>query len=180
MNATRAEEKLGCGRERGTLSHYSNVSNESLPEKSSAMLKFSIAANLVLVAVCAVLLVSRKSMSDSPASKTEQIVVTNCVERVVEKQVEAQLSDAQKTAIEAAAIARFRSELNDNFPSKSKAAFLEYDETAISSFSKYYGPDYDRETEANKAEFKKQHEFLDKLGIGIDFVNNNLLKGKKP
>lgn len=179
VNAPRVEEKLGCGRDRGTLSHYSNVSNESLPEKSNAMLKFSIVANLVLVAVCAVLLVSRKSMSGSPASQTGQIVVTNFVERVVEKPVEAPLSDAQKAEIEDAAIAQFRSELNDKFPSKSKAAFLDYHETAISTFSKYYGPDYDCENEANKAEFKKQHEFLDKLRIGIDFVNKNLLEGKK-
>lgn len=180
VNAPRAEEKLDCGMERGTSSHYSNVSNESSSEKSNAMLKFSIVANLALVAVCAALLVSRKSMSDSLASKTEQVVVTNFVERVVEKPVEAPLSDARKTAIEEAAIARFRSELNDNFPSEGKTTFLEYHESAISYFSKYYGPDYDRETEANKAEFKKQHEFLDKLGIGIDFVNKNLLKGKNP
>ena len=170
-NALRVEEKLGCGRERGVLSHYSNVSNESLPEKSSAMLKFSIAANLVLVAVCAVLLVSRMSMSDSPASKTEQVVVTNFAERVVAKPVEILLSDAQKTAIEEAAIARFRSELTNSFP-KGKE-INDFDER-IKDLPKY------EDIIAEDSKFKQQKAFLDKLNAYVDFVNKNLLKGRNP
>ena len=162
-----AEGKLGCGSERVTLSHYSNVANESSQEKSNVMLKFSIVVNFVLVAVCAVLLVSRKSMSDSPANKTEQIVVTDFVEKVVEKQVEAQLSDAQKTKIEDATIARFRSELINSFP-KGKE-IIDFDER-IKELPKY-------EDISKDSKFKQQKAFLDKLKAYVEFVNNNILKG---
>ena len=170
VNTPRAEEKLDGGRERGTPSSYSSFPKESLPERSNAMLKFSIVANLVLLVVCAVLLVSRKSMPDSSASTTEQIVVTNFVEKVVEKQVEAQLSDAQKAEIENAAIARFRSELTNRFP-KGKE-INDFDER-IKELPKY-------EDISKDSKFNQQKAFLDKLNAYVDFVNKNLLKGKNP
>lgn len=145
------------------------------PHRSSAMLKFSLAVNVVLAVLLAAVFAQREH---APSGKTnpERIVVTNVVEKLVEKPVAVQLSDAQKSAIEEAAIARFRSD----FPGGSKEAFLQYHENAVNLFSKYYGPDYDCSSEANKAQFEQQHEFLDKLETGIDFVNKNLLKGGKP
>lgn len=171
-NVTQAEEKLGCGRERVTLSNYSNVSNESLPEKSNAMLKFSIVANLVLVAVCAVLLVSRKSMPDSPASQTEQIVVTNFVERVVEKEVMAKLSAAQKAEI----VASYRLCLAEEFQAKN--AYVSIPDFEQQDLVQQVEKDYKQFPDAQKQ--KNQKAFFDKLREYVDFVNKNLMKGNKP
>ena len=172
VNAPRVEERLGCGRERGALSHYSNVANESLPEKSNAMLKFSIVANLVLVAVCAVLLVSRKSMSGSPASQTEQIVVTNFVERVVEKEVMAKLSAAQKAEI----VASYRLCLAEEFQAKN--AYVSIPDFEQQDLVQQVEKDYKQFPDAQKQ--KNQKAFFDKLRGYVDFVNKNLMKGNKP
>ena len=171
-NAPRVEEKLGCGRERGTLSHYSNVSNESLSEKSSAMIKFSIAANLVLFAVCAVLLVSRKSMSDSPASQTEQIVVTNFVEKVVEKEVMAKLSAEQRAEI----VASYRLCLAEEFQAKN--AYVSIPDFEKQDLVQQVEKDYKQFPDGQKQ--KNQKAFFDKLRGYVDFVNKNLMKGNKP
>ena len=181
-NAPHEVEKPDHGSEKGKQTRCSNVVFDgSLSKKSNAVPRLSIAANLVLAAACAVLLVSRKSMPDSPASKTEQVVVTNFVERVVEKPVAAPLSDEQKSAIEEAAVAQFRSDLNNNFPRESRVAFLGYkDEINSCNFKRYYGYDYDTAEDQEKANDKKEHDLLVKLAIGIDFVNKNLLKGEKP
>ena len=154
----------------------SPVPRAPVAEKSNGVLKLSIAVNIGLVVLCALLLVSRKSSTGSTSTRTEQIVVTNIVEKVVEKQVALQPSDEQKSTMEKAALERLR----EKFPGESRAAFLEFGKTASDLLGKYYGPAYDGETEENRAAFKDAHEFLDKLRRGIDFVNENLLKGKTP
>ncbi len=171
-NAPQAEEKLGCGSERVTLSHYSNVANESSQEKSNVMLKFSIVVNFVLVAVCAVLLVSRKSMPDSPASKTEQIVVTNFVERVVEKEVMAKLSAAQKAEI----VASYRLCLAEEFQAKN--AYVSIPDFEKQDLVQQVEKDYKQFPDGQKQ--KNQKAFFDKLREYVDFVNKNLMKGNKP
>lgn len=170
MNLPRKEEEVDRGKEREPSPHYSNVSDGSSPEKSNVMFKFSIFANLVLVAVCAVLLVSRKPVSDSSVSQAEQIVVTNFVERVVEKRVVAPMSDEQRTAIEKTAIARFRSELRGCFPNGKE--IRDFDERVV-ELPKY-------EDICTDSKFVQQKALLDKLKAYVDFVNKNLLRGKDP
>ena len=172
-NVTRAtEERWDGGREYKPKPHarYSDVANVPPPEKSNAMLKFSIVANLVLVAMCGVLFVSRKPTSDLPASHAEQIVVTNIVETVVEKPVVTQLSDEQKATIERAAVERFISELRARFPRGEE--IRDFDERVV-ELPKY-------EDICNDLKFERQKAFLDKVKVYVDFVNKNLLKGKQP
>ena len=64
------------------------------------------------------------------------------------------------------------------FPSGGKEAFIGFDQKAADLFSKYYGEKYNKESKANKENFKNEHKFLSELEIGINFVNENLLKGK--
>jgi hypothetical protein len=150
-------------------------------DKSSAMLGLSVAINIVLSAVCSMLFLSRRSVMDAPPRTPTPIVVTNTVEKMLEKSVPTQLPDSQRAEIEDVAIKRFRSELKAKFPSGGKEAFLDFNKKAADLFSKYYGTNYNNEeSQENKENFKREHEFLSELEIGINFVNENLLKGKTP
>ena len=173
VHAPLAEEKLGCDRGRGMLSHYSNVSHESSSEKSNAMLKFSIVANLVLVAVCAVLLVSSKSMSDSPSSKTEQIVVTNFVEKVVEKLVETPISVEQKAAIKCEELNRMKRE----FAGRNKITHFEVD---LAMFPKIDLRANRAVVDEKLADAEKIQDIVDRLRVYVDFVNTEILEEKSP
>ena len=139
------------------------------PERnSSTMLKLSAIINIGLAIICAVLIISRKSKTFSPESTAPQIVVTNFVERVVEKHVVAPLSDEQRTAIEKTAIEQFRSELRDRFPKGKEVR--DFDERVV-ELPKY-------EDICTDSKFVQQKVLLDKLKVYVDFVNQNLLKGK--
>lgn len=156
------------------------VVSETAQNQSSAMFKLSVAINIVLVAFCAVLLVSRKSVTNDSLRSATPIVVTNTVEKIVKMRSPAQLSDSQRTEIEDAAIQRYRSEQMSKFPNESRLAFLNFHSTATNLFNKYYGPDYDSDTEENQAGLRKEHRFFSDLEIGITFVNENLLKRNTP
>ena len=177
-DSSRKEDTLQRHHDETAYSSAEQVPNVSSKDKSNAMLKLSVILNIVLVAVCALLLLSRKSATDAPIEPATPIVVTNTVEKIVEKRVLVELSDAQKAEIEGVAIRRFRAEQERKFPSVSKEAFLDFHNAATNLFDKYYGPDYYEQTKNNPDSFRKEHQFLSALEIGVNFVNKNLLKGK--
>ena len=146
----------------------------------SAMFVVSVAFNIVLAVVCAALLATRRSAIDSSAGPATPIVVTNFVDRVVEKIVPAQLTDEKKLEIEEAAIKQYRSELRDRFPDESSQTFLNFNKTASELFIKYYGSEYNAYNEENKKIFRKEHYFLSELEKGIEFVNTEILKKGTP
>jgi hypothetical protein len=176
VDTSRREDTLQRYPDKTAYSSAGHVSNVSSNDKSNVMFKLSVILNIVFAAVCVLQFSSRKSAPDE--QPVTQIVVTNTVEKIVEKRVPVQLSDAQKAEIEAVAIRRFRAEQEGKFPSVSKEAFLGFHNTATNLFNKYYGPDYYDDTEKNPDIFRKEHQFLSELEIGVNFVNKNLLKGK--
>ncbi len=186
VDAPQPEEPLYPDRKQEMSPPYSSTSTASLSEKSNVMIKLSFVANFVLIAVCAMLLVSRKSMSPSPANATDQIVITNFVEKVVEKPVVTPLSDEQKVAIEEVAIERYRSKLINAFPVK--ALIKDFDDEIINCelFKPAYGNKYDNPSGSaeQKREYQRKYRnantFLKKLKSYVNFLNTNLLKGKNP
>ena len=100
-----------------TYNDGSTKQNPSSSKPSSPMLKISLFANLALLAVCAALLASRKDAPKPPIGKPENEVVTNFVERIVEKTLPASLSPAEKADIERKAKESYRRDLIQEIPS---------------------------------------------------------------
>ena len=173
VNAPRAEEKLDRGRGLGTTSHYPNVSGEPSPGKSNAMLKVSIVVNLVLVAVCVVLLVSRRTADVPLGPQVDPVVVTNTVEKVVDKRVEASISNEQKAAIRREELNRLKRE----FPGRNKISDFE---TELVMFPKI-DLRADRAVVDEKfADAEKIQDIVDRLRTYVDFVNTEILEEKTP
>lgn len=182
VDAPQPEEPLYPDRKQEMSPPYSSTSKAPLSEKSNVMIKFSIVANFVLVALCAMLLVSRKSMSTSPANATDQIVITNFVERIVEKPVVTPLPDEQKATIEKVAIERYRSELIKAFPRKDFIGDFDDEIKKCNLFRFAYGDKYEGPSvpEEDKKKYRNENTFLNKLKSYVNVLNTNLLKGKKP
>lgn len=127
------------------------------PGKSNAMLKFSLIMNLALAAACFVLYASRKSANGTPGLPPERLVVTNVVERIVEKKVEASMTGEQKAEIAREEFKRLKGKFHflkiEDFDGEAKGAIKNYELQGID-------PKYDR-----------QKEFLEKLRAYVNFVN---------
>lgn len=169
-NARRVENRLDRDRPPMASACSSNVAKAPSPEKSNAMLKFSLVANLFLVAACAVLLALRKTATDSPCPQPGQMLVTNVVEKVVAKTVEAPLSAEQKTAIERAVIDRLKREFDGG------KRIFDFDAEVRSSKL----PRIERIVDKKDPEFDQARQFLETIRAYVDFVNKKILEADKP
>ena len=134
------------------------------PGRSNAMLKFSIVANIVLVAACAALLATLRTGPRTASPPPGRVFVTNVVEKVVEKRVEAALSDGHRTAVEREVVRRFKT----SFPAEKRIANFEAEVKDLPKFNDImFGSD---------PRFLRCRPLLDKLGFYVDFVNKNILE----
>ena len=139
-------------------------------EKSCVMPKLSLFLNVVLAVVCVGIIFSRKTYPDENCGLVAQDVVTNIVEKIVEKKVVAPLSEVQKTEIEDAAISRFKAVLREKFPGENR--ILDY-EASVAKLPMY-------EKICSEAKFEVQKTFLSKLRQYVSFVNTEILEDKTP
>ena len=167
-DSSRKEDALQRHHDETACSSIAHVSNVPSNDKSNVMFKLSVILNIVFAAVCVLLFSSRKSATDEPIEPVTPIVVTNTVEKIVEKRVPVQLSDAQRAEIEDAAIKRLCSELKDGFLMEREIRDFDVSVTKL--------PKYEAVCEDPK--FEQQKVFLDNLKFYVDFVNKKLLKGE--
>ena len=97
---------------------------------SSTLLKVSLFGNLVLAVACAALFSSRKEAPEPPVVERPPVVVTNVVERVVEKPAPASLSAADRDRIAREAQEEFRRKLAAGLPDKA-SDLQDYDKLPI-------------------------------------------------
>ena len=169
-DSSRKEDALRRHSDETAYSSGEQIANVSSKDKSNIMFKLSVILNIALAVVCVLLLSSRKSATDEPIEPVTPIIVTNTIEKIVEKRVPVQLSDAQRAEIEADAIKRFCSELKNSFPMEKE--ICDFD-ACVTNLPRY-------EDISNDPKFEQQKVFLDKLKFYVDCFNKNLLKGKAP
>lgn len=168
------------------------VTDAPPPEKSNAMLKFSLVLNLVLAAACAVLYASRKSASDTPSpTPVPQVTVPDNVKKEMPgnekpdaKKVDVPLSVEQKVVIERAAVRQLKEQLKKQFKEQFKGE-------QISNFDREMAkiPQVELNAEGravvdkdfSKPETKPELEgMMNGLRSYVDFVNSEILEVKKP
>lgn len=100
------------------------VIDASPPPGKSPMLKFSLAANVVLAVLCSALLVLRKTAPQPPSTPSSPLVVTNVVQKVVTNNVPAELSDDDRNNLQDKAIADYRATLVAILPKETNLGSL--------------------------------------------------------
>ena len=146
-------------------------------EGGNVMLKFSIFANIVFAAAIAVLLAMRNSTATPLVRQAETRLVTNVVTKVVDRQTEAPLSDARKAEIEREANKRYLKNLKERFLEelKSHKPIADFDANI-----KVLPKINDVMTMPNFENREARMACLESLRTYVNFVNEEILKGKEP
>ena len=163
-------ETIGMGKPSG---------GRPLPEKPrSTMLNYSFAANVVLALLCVVLLATRSHTPQmpKPSDSSELLVVTNEIEKIVEKRVEVsktveilrEPSPAETNAIGQVAVDAFRkqlvAELATAIPEDKRIRNFDEEKKSIP---------YQNEWGAGSGFGSEALVFLGKLAAYVTFVNTN-------
>lgn len=140
--------------------------NPPLPNNPT-MLKISLFANLVLLALCAALFASRK-FSPDPLAKPEAAVVTKVVEAPLsderKKEIERKAVEAAQQGIKENAVKKYRAELASQFPQEQRIEGSFF--TSITNL-----PPCKSLSHAAEGEFELAESYLKKADGYVDFLN---------
>lgn len=164
-----------CGeRPRPSCGPVANATNAAPKRKSNVLLGLSVLANIALAIICFALLAVRGPTlsNNEPDSPAPSVVVTNTIEKAVEKRVPVSLSDKQKAEIEDIAVRRFCKELKDNAPAEWWRDFGKAVRDA--DLSSYYGE------KDSERQFPKRYRFFAQLEKFLLWINEKTQEKETP
>ena len=142
--------------------------NPPLPNNPT-MLKISLFANLVLLALCAALFASRKSSPD-PLAKPEPAVVTKFVEAPLsderKKEIERKAVEAAQQGIKENAVKEYRVILAKEFPSNNRIT-----EPFLTSITNLSPCKFLADATKEDKEYEQTKTYLEKADRYVDFLN---------